>query len=122
MTLETLTDWIAFFASEDKIHDKQDWTISIHPYSDTKATLLFEKFSHRSPSRENPVKIIQFIITPAPQENKLWANMLFLAEYQFSLLQIITFFETVLTQDDGEILTGSIGSAKFTLMEYTAYE
>lgn len=122
MTLESLTDWITFFASEDKIFDYQNWTISVMPYSDTKATLLFEKFSHRTPSGENPVKILQFIISPAPQENKLWANMLFLAEQGFSLTRIITSLDAVLAHDNGEVLTGSVGSAKFTLMEYSAYE
>ena len=56
MQLETLSDWIAFFASEDKIHDAAEWTVLAHSYDDHDSTLMFEKYSHRTPSPETPSK------------------------------------------------------------------
>lgn len=119
MQLETLSDWIKFFASEDKIHDVGQWTVVAHSYDDHDSTLMFEKYSHRTPSPENPVKIKQFIIANDRNDNQIFSNLLFLADHQFSLSKIIDGLEHVDLHEAGTALAGELNGTRLALMTFS---
>ena len=119
MQLDTLSDWIQFFASEDKIHDLGDWTVLAHSYDDHDSTLMFEQYSHRTPTSDNPVKIKQFIIANDRNENQLFSNLLFLADHEFSLQRIISGLEHIELHEAGAALVGELNGTRLALMTFS---
>ncbi|MEN9867901.1 MAG: hypothetical protein RL748_3491 [Pseudomonadota bacterium] len=119
MQLETLSDWIEFFTSEDKIHDAGEWSVVAHSYDDHDSTLMFENYSHRTPSPENPTKIKQFIIANDRNKNQLFSNMLFLADHEFSLKKIIDGLEHVELSEAGAALVGEVNGTRLALMTFS---
>lgn len=119
MQLEALSEWIEFFASEDKIHEAGEWSVVAHSYDDHDSTLMFEKYSHRTPSPENPTKIKQFIIANDRNQNQLFSNMLFLADHGFSLQKIIDGLEHIELQEAGAALVGELNGTRLALMTFS---
>ena len=119
MQLETLSDWITFFASEDKIHDSGEWTVLAHSYDDHDSTLMFEKYSHRTPSPENPIKIKQFIIANDHTKNQIFSNILFLADHDFSLHKITDGLEHLTLREEGAAVVGELPGTRLALMTFS---
>jgi hypothetical protein len=119
MKLETLSAWITFFASDDKFHDHGNWSVLAHSYDDNDSTLMFEKYSHRTPTPANPTKITQYIISNDRDKNQLFSNILFLSDHEFSLQRVIDGLESVALQDAGAALIGELKGIRFAVMTYS---
>ncbi len=122
MQLESLSDWIVFFNSENKIHEFGHWSVIAHSHDDKHSTLLFEKYNHRNPSVDHPMEIDQYIIPNDRQSNKLFSNILFLADFEFSLEKIIYALMHVKLEKNGAAFTGLLNGAEIALMKFKVEE
>lgn len=80
---------------------------------------MFENYSHRTPSPENPTKIKQFIIANDRNKNQLFSNMLFLADHEFSLQKIINELDLVELSEAGAGLVGELNRTRLALMTFS---
>jgi len=83
MSLNTLTEWMAFLSGPDRQYEEDALSVDVYGEGDD-SYLVLEKEIEQS-----PIVVEQYVLHPLSGDNKLYQQIQFLAECQFSLSKIV---------------------------------